>query len=112
MGLPTKKYCLPTKKMVGNLVIFSSVWRGKKPNLKHFQEFGSTCFVLNDKEHGSKFDLKSYKGIVLGYLLNTIVSRVFNKRSKTVMESTNVVVDDQGTTSIDLRLDDSDTKGP
>ena len=24
MGLPTKKYCLPTKKLVGNSVIFSS----------------------------------------------------------------------------------------
>ena len=27
------------------------IWRGKKPNLKHLHEFGSTCFVLNDREH-------------------------------------------------------------
>ena len=25
------------------------IWRGKKPNLKYFHKFGSTCFILNDK---------------------------------------------------------------
>ena len=30
--------------------------RGKKQNLKHFHEFGSTYFILNDKEQRSKFD--------------------------------------------------------
>ena len=37
------------------------VWRGKKPNLKYFHEFNSTCFVLNDKEHKCKFDAKMIK---------------------------------------------------
>ena len=31
MGLPTKKYCLPTKKLVGNSVIFSSVRDLREP---------------------------------------------------------------------------------
>ena len=35
------------------------IWRGKKPNLKYFHEFGSTCFILNDREKRSKFDAKS-----------------------------------------------------
>ena len=26
------------------------MWRGKKLNLKYFHEFGSTCFILNDKQ--------------------------------------------------------------
>ena len=26
------------------------IWRDKKPNLKYFHDFGSTCFILNDKE--------------------------------------------------------------
>ena len=30
--------------------------RGKKQNLKYFHEFGSTYFILNDKEQRSKFD--------------------------------------------------------
>ena len=55
------------------------IWRGKNPNLKCFHEFGSMCFVLNDREHISNFDLKSDKGMFLGYFLNSRAYRVFNK---------------------------------
>ena len=55
------------------------IWRGKKPNLKHFHEFGSTCFMLNDKEHRSKFDPKSDECMFLGYSLNSKAYKVFNK---------------------------------
>ena len=72
----------------------SEIWRGKKANLKYLHEFGSTCFVLNDKEHKRKFDPKSDEGLFLGYSPNSRAYRMFNKRSKIVMESTNVVVDD------------------
>ena len=88
------------------------IWRGKKPNLKHLHEFGSTCFVLNDREHGSKFDLKSDEGMLLRYSRNNRDYKVLNKRSKTIMESINVALDDQGITSIELRKDDAETEGP
>ena len=39
------------------------IWRGKKLNLKHLHEFGSTCFVLNDREHMRKFDQKSDESV-------------------------------------------------
>ena len=55
------------------------IWRGKKPNLNHFHEFGSTCFVLNDREHKRKFDPKSDEGVFLGYSPNSKAYRVFNK---------------------------------
>ena len=55
------------------------IWRGKKPNMKHFHEFGSTCIMLNDREHMSKFDLKSDKGMFLGYSLSSRAYKVFNK---------------------------------
>ena len=71
------------------------IWRGKKPNLKHLLEFGSTCFVLNDKEHMRKFDPKISEGVFLGYSPNNRAYKVINKRSKTVMESAYVAVDDQ-----------------
>ena len=47
------------------------IWKGKKLNLKYINEFGSTCFILNDKEQRSKFDAKSDEGIFLGYSLNS-----------------------------------------
>ena len=71
------------------------IWRGKKPNLKHLHEFGSTCFVLNDKEHMNKFDPKISEGVFLGYSPNNRAYKVINKRLKTVMESAYVAIDDQ-----------------
>ena len=71
------------------------IWRGKKPNLKYFQEFGSTCFILNDREQRSKFDAKSDEGMFLGYSLNRCVYRVYNKMTKSIMESVNVAIDDE-----------------
>ena len=96
----------------GTSMIPYEIWRGKKPNLKHLHEFGSTCFVLNDREHMSKFDPKSDEGLFFGYSLNSRAYKVYNKRSKTIMESANVVVNDQGTVSIAPRSYESDTEGP
>ena len=87
------------------------IWRGKKLNLKHLHEFGRACFVLNDREHRRKFDLKSDKDVFLGYSLNSKAYKVINKRSKIVMESTNVVVDYQGVVFVGLRSDESETEG-
>ena len=56
--------------------------------------FGSKCYILNDRENLGKFDAKSDKGIFLGYSITSWAYRVFNKRTKTVMESINVEIDD------------------
>jgi hypothetical protein len=46
------------------------------------------------RENLRKFDPKSDEGIFLGYSTNSHAYRVFNKRTKIVMESINVVIDD------------------
>ena len=56
--------------------------------------FGCTCYILNDRDHLGKFQAKSDKGIFLGYSLNSRAYRIFHLRTKTIMESINVVVDD------------------
>ena len=56
--------------------------------------FGSKCYILNDRENLGKFDAKSDEGIFLGYSTTSRAYRVFNKRTKTVMESMNVKIDD------------------
>jgi len=71
------------------------IWRGKKPTVKYFRTFGSKCYILRDRENLGKFDTKSDEGIFLGYATNSCAYRVFNKRTKTVMESINVVIDDE-----------------
>ena len=32
------------------------LWKGRKPNVKYFRIFGSTCFILKDRENVRKFD--------------------------------------------------------
>ena len=56
--------------------------------------FESRCYILNDWENLGKFDAKSDEGIFLGYSTTSRAYRVFNKRTKTVMESINVKIDD------------------
>jgi hypothetical protein len=71
------------------------IWRGKKPTVKSFRTFGSTCYILRDRENLGKFDPKNDEGIFLGYSSTSRAYRVFNKRIETVMESINVIIDDE-----------------
>ena len=71
------------------------LWRGKKPVVKYFWIFGSDCYILRDKENLEKFDVKSDKGYFLGYSSTSRAYRVYNLRTKTVMESSNVAINDE-----------------
>ena len=62
--------------------------------MKYFHVFGSVFYILVDMDPRRKFDPKSDEGIFLGYSRNSRAYRVFNKRTKTMMESMNVVVND------------------
>ena len=37
------------------------LWKGREPNVKHFRIFGSTCFILKDRENVGKFDSQVMK---------------------------------------------------
>ena len=56
--------------------------------------FGNKCYILNDRENLGKFDARSDEGIFLGYSTTSQAYRAFNKRTKIVMESINVTIDD------------------
>ena len=71
------------------------LWKGKKPIVKYFKIFGSDCYILHDRENLEKFDAKSDKGYFLGYYSNSRAYRVYNLRTKTVMESLNVLINDE-----------------
>ena len=70
------------------------LWRGKKPVVKYVRLFGSDCYILRDRENLEKFDAKSEKGYFLGYSFARAY-RVYNLRTKTMMESSNVVINDE-----------------
>ena len=71
------------------------LWRGKKPVVKYFRIFGSNCHILHDRENLEKFDAKSDKGYFLGYSSTSRAYRVYNLKTKTVMESSNIVINDE-----------------
>ena len=71
------------------------LWRGKKLVVKYFKIFGSDCYILRDREILEKFDAKSGKEYFLGYSSTSRAYRVYNLRTKTVMESSNVVINDE-----------------
>nr|GEX80438.1 hypothetical protein [Tanacetum cinerariifolium] len=62
--------------------------------LDYFRVFGSKCFILNTKDYLTNFDLKSYKGVFLGYSQNSKAYIVHNKHTKKVKESLNVTFDE------------------
>ena len=69
------------------------LWKGRKPNVKYFRIFGSTCFILKDRENVGKFDSRNDEGIFLRYSSTSKAYQVYNKRTKKVMETVNVVID-------------------
>ncbi|KAI3681773.1 hypothetical protein L6452_36577 [Arctium lappa] len=60
------------------------------PNINYLHAFGCTCFVLNNKDDLGKFSPKADEGVFIGYSQQTKAYRVYNKRTKTVVESVNV----------------------
>ena len=69
--------------------------RGKKPVVKYFRIFGSDCYILRDKENLEKFDTKSDKGYFLGYSSTSRAYKMYNLRTKTIIKSSNVVINDE-----------------
>lgn len=68
--------------------------------MKYFKVFESTCYILRDRENLGKFDSKSDEGIFLGYSTRSKAYRVFNKRTSSMKESINVIINDQSKTQV------------
>ena len=58
------------------------LWKGRKPNIKYFRIFGSTCFILKDRKNVGKFDFQSYEEIFLGYFSINKAYWVYNKKNQ------------------------------
>lgn len=75
--------------------------KGKKPSLKHLHVFACKCFVLRTHpEQLGKFERKDDEGIFVGYP-PTRAYKVFNLRTRIVVESINVSSDDKKITGLD-----------
>jgi hypothetical protein len=67
---------------------------GKNPNVSYLRVFGSKCFILIKRGRNSKFAPKAVEGFLLGYDSKTRAYRVFNKSTRLVEVSCDIVFDE------------------
>ncbi|RDX63828.1 hypothetical protein CR513_57690, partial [Mucuna pruriens] len=70
----------PVQKLLNRMTLYK-LWKGRKPNIFYFHNFGCDCFILNTKDSLGKFDPKSDKETFNGYLTTSKAYRVYNSRT-------------------------------
>jgi hypothetical protein len=82
---------------------------GKKLNVSYFRVFGSKYFILVKRGRKSKFAPKAVEGFLLGYDSNTRAYRVFNKSTRLVEVSCDIVFDETNGSQVEqVDLDELD----
>jgi hypothetical protein len=82
---------------------------GKNPNVSYFRVFGSKCFILVKRGRKSKFAPKAVEGFLLGYDSNTRAYLVFNKSTRLVEVSCDIVFDETNGSQVEqVNLDELD----
>jgi len=71
------------------------LFKGRRPNISYFHQFGCTCYILNKKLYLKKFDVKAQRGIFLSYPERSKAYRVYNSETLCVEESMHVKFDDK-----------------
>nr|GEZ35335.1 retrovirus-related Pol polyprotein from transposon TNT 1-94 [Tanacetum cinerariifolium] len=66
----------------------------RKPSVKFFHIFGSVCYIVRDGENLDKMKEKGAECIFVGYSNQSKPYRVFNKRTRVIMESIHVNFDE------------------
>ncbi|GJV37420.1 retrovirus-related pol polyprotein from transposon TNT 1-94 [Tanacetum coccineum] len=66
----------------------------KKPDLTFFRIFGALCYPTNDSENLGKLQPTADIGIFVGYAPNRKGYRIYNKRTRQIMETIHVTFDE------------------
>ncbi|GKB89256.1 retrovirus-related pol polyprotein from transposon TNT 1-94, partial [Tanacetum coccineum] len=67
---------------------------GRKPSVKFFHIFGSLCYIVRDGENLNKMKEKGDVCIFVGYSNQSRAYRVFNKRTRVIVEIIHVNFDE------------------
>ncbi|GKA88306.1 retrovirus-related pol polyprotein from transposon TNT 1-94 [Tanacetum coccineum] len=68
--------------------------RGRKPNVEYFHMFGSLCYQTNDRDDLGKMKAKADIVVFIGYLETSRGFRIYNHRTKRIMETIHVKFDE------------------
>nr|GFA00499.1 hypothetical protein [Tanacetum cinerariifolium] len=66
----------------------------KLPNLSFFHVFGALCYPINDSENLGKLQPKADIGIFIGYAPTKKAFRIYNRRTRRIMETIHVDFDE------------------
>nr|GFA77797.1 integrase, catalytic region, zinc finger, CCHC-type, peptidase aspartic, catalytic [Tanacetum cinerariifolium] len=66
----------------------------RKPNISFLHVFGSLCYPKNDREDIGKLGTKGDIGFFIGYFADSCAYRIYNRRTKKIMETMNVSFDE------------------
>ncbi|GJT30918.1 retrovirus-related pol polyprotein from transposon TNT 1-94 [Tanacetum coccineum] len=67
---------------------------GRKPNMEYFHVFGSLCYLTNDRDDLGKMKPKADIGIFIRYSETSKGFRIYNRRTKKIMETIHVKFDE------------------
>ncbi|GJZ41774.1 retrovirus-related pol polyprotein from transposon TNT 1-94 [Tanacetum coccineum] len=67
---------------------------GQKPSIKFFYIFGSLCYIVRDGQNLDKMKEKGDACIFVGYSIQSRAYRVYNKRTKVIVETIHVNFDE------------------
>nr|GFA24247.1 hypothetical protein [Tanacetum cinerariifolium] len=67
---------------------------GKQPDLSYFHVFGALCYPTNDGENVGKLQPKADIGIFIGYAPTKKAFRIYNRRTRRIVETIHVDFDD------------------
>nr|GEU36199.1 hypothetical protein [Tanacetum cinerariifolium] len=62
----------------------------RKPSIKHLYSFGCTCYITRDGENSNKMKEKGDLCILVGYSSQSKGYRVYNKRTRMIVESIHI----------------------
>nr|GFA55248.1 retrovirus-related Pol polyprotein from transposon TNT 1-94 [Tanacetum cinerariifolium] len=76
---------------------------GRKPNISFLHVFGALCYPKNDREDIGKLGAKGDIGFFIGYSVDSCAYRVYNLRTKKIMETMNVSFDELSAMAFEQR---------
>nr|GEX53867.1 2-hydroxyisoflavanone dehydratase-like [Tanacetum cinerariifolium] len=76
---------------------------GRKPDISFLHVFGALCYPKNDHEDIRKLGANSDIGFFIGYSADSCAYRIYNRRTKKIMETMNVLFDDLSAMAFEQR---------
>nr|GFA49155.1 integrase, catalytic region, zinc finger, CCHC-type, peptidase aspartic, catalytic [Tanacetum cinerariifolium] len=67
---------------------------GRKPDISFLHVFGALCYPKNDRDDIGKLGAKSDIGFFIGYSADSCAYKIYNRKTKKIMETMNVSFDE------------------